>query len=161
MTLIDPGMADTGNSKSSFEPPPKQSSPEKYIFVASSMGYTIKQYVSAPTTDDLPYSSSITQKDRASFRPSTSPEEVVYLKARIYVNNKAASAGLSTGAKIAIGVGAAVLGGAAAALAAPLVLAGVGFTAGGVSAGSMAASWQSSIGNVVAKSLDFTIISNV
>ncbi|RXG68058.1 hypothetical protein Avbf_05465 [Armadillidium vulgare] len=78
---------------------------------------------------------------------------MAYLKARIYVDNKAASAGLSTGTKVAIGVGATVLSVAGAVLAAPLVLAGVGFTAGGVAAGTMAAAWQAAIGNVVAGSL--------
>ena len=47
--------------------------------------------------------------------------------------------------KAAIGSAAVVTGGAAV-LAAPLVLAGAGFTAGGVAAGSAAAAWQASIG---------------
>ncbi|RXG68057.1 hypothetical protein Avbf_05466 [Armadillidium vulgare] len=53
----------------------------------------------APTNDDLPDSSSTTQKDRALSRTSTSPEEFPYLKARIYVDNST-SRGLSTGAKL-------------------------------------------------------------
>lgn len=46
--------------------------------------------------------------------------------------------------KVAIGVGVTVLGGAAAIVAAPLVLGAVGFGAGGIAGGSVAAAWMSS-----------------
>ena len=55
--------------------------------------------------------------------------------------------------KKAVIVGAGVVTGVGAVVAAPLVLSAAGFTAGGVAAGSMAAAWQASIGNVAAGSI--------
>ncbi|KAL7638103.1 UNVERIFIED_CONTAM: hypothetical protein RMT77_011728 [Armadillidium vulgare] len=54
----------------------------------------------------------------------------------------------------------AVAGAAATTVIAPVVLGGLGFTAGGVAASSMAAAWQASIGNVVAHSL-FAVLQSV
>merc|ERR1712018_702002 len=55
--------------------------------------------------------------------------------------------------KIGIGLGIGVAAGVAAPLAATAALGAAGFSAGGVVAGSMAAAWQASIGNVAAGSL--------